>query len=428
MKLHADNIFKFFKEENKKLFVKLKNLSDDIEFKGDNTCLRKGLTVVDNIIRHQKCLGCKLISSLFKDDIIGDKIKILVGKKKNYTLLVYKSQNDTFKISQNYLSNSLLELYNQKIGKLYTEEQHTEAVNFYEVSNPILNLAVINTVLTNLMIEKNYPIVNNYLYFYPCNNRLSYFSFKYDIETLKELTTIPNHFEKETCRKILIQIIIFFKFFSSYYFLHNQPSIEFLKFDIDLLNFAIEDKVILSPIAVFIEPSVYSSITMFDKNKVNRFYCQNKHNKTLSDLPFEDFDIDINGSKNYNPKSFDIEYIEEYQEKRIFFYKIGNRVEDFLEMRRYKGIPLASKSFDIVCFLVSLLLDSAYYENFMKIYKSLIIWKGLWKKDQYEDLMKELEKWRGTKFNNFELIIMIVKKYYIRFDALEYLYQSFLIN
>jgi hypothetical protein len=40
--------------------------------------------------------------------------------------------------------------------------------------------------------------------------------------------------------------------------------------------------------------------------------------------------------------------------------------------------------------------------------------------------MKEMDSWRGNKLNNFDLVFFIVKKYYIRFDALEYLYNSYI--
>ena len=381
---------------------------------------------MDNIIRYQKCRGCDYISRFFKNDILGDKFKVLVGKKKNFILLVQRSNPDIFKIEYCPQVKIFLELYNKKIIKFYREEYHTEKVEFYQISNKLLNLATINIILANLMKEKNYPTGNNFVYSYICNNTFNYFSFKYDIESLNELSSIPNHLEKETCKKILIQIIIFFKFFSNYYFLHNEPSIEFLKFDIELINFTIDSKIVISPLTVYIEPSPYSSISLFTKDSVKRFFNQNNYYKEISDLPFEDYDIDFNGSKNYNINKLNIEYVEGYLEKRIFFYKIGNKAEDFLEMRRHKGIPVASKSFDIVCFLVSLLLNQKYYENYIKNYRSLIIWKGLWKKEDYEELMQDLENWRGNKNNNFQLVFLIVKKYYIRFDALEYLYNSFL--
>ena len=44
-------------------------------------------------------------------------------------------------------------------------------------------------------------------------------------------------------------------------------------------------------------------------------------------------------------------------------------------------------------------------------------------KEEYSDLVKKLEK---IKENNYENIINIIKKFHIRFDAVEYFYQSIL--
>lgn len=422
MLLTTDNILTYFQKENINFFNLLKSINKDMVFKGDFTCMRKGMTFCDPVTRHQKCKGCFLISILFKDDIIPEKIKIYKGLKTNYILCRSFSNPDIFKLEETKLNNELLLRYNRKIKKFYTNEEHTNLVNYYSVSNYDLNLVIINIIIMNLSKNKNYPIINNFVYHYFCNNTINYFNFKYDINNIDEI----NNLEKETSRKIFIQILIFFKFFSTYYFVHNEPSIEFLKFDMDLVEFRIDNKLLTCPIKVYIEPSKYSSITTFSDTDVKRFYLKNNKIRKILDLPFEDFDIDINGSDSYNHIYYDIEYIEGYQKKRIFFYKIGNRYEDFLENRIYNGIPVASKSFDIVCFLISLLLNKNYYNSFIKNYKSLIIWKGLWKKNQYDDLMKEMDSWRGNKLNNFDLVFFIVKKYYIRFDALEYLYNSYI--
>ena len=115
-KLTADNIFRFFNEENIKLYASLKNIEEDIVFKGDITCLRDGLTKSHLITKHQKCKGCYLISAFFSADTISDKIKILTGRKKNYILMTHKSNKDLFKLIYNNKPNSYLDIYNKKIG------------------------------------------------------------------------------------------------------------------------------------------------------------------------------------------------------------------------------------------------------------------------------------------------------------------------
>jgi len=421
MLLNADQIFFLFNTKITDDYNIFKNIINKVTFIGDSTCLRKGLSINDNIIRHQKCKGCRIISLLIKEDILDKEIKIMAGKNTNSIIEIKESDFDIFEIKENFKNKTLLEKYNKKISLFSKEEKHTLNIKFYQTSNELLNLIIINIILINIMKEKNYPCVNNYLYHYFCGNKLYYFSRKYDINDINYIYKI----EREISKKILLQIIIFFKFFSNYYFIHNQAGIDFLRFDIELIEFEIDDKRIISPIKVYVEPSVYSSITLFNKKEAKRFFNYNRNNKDIIDMPFEDFDIDINGSKNFNKNAFDIEYIEHYKEERIFFYKIGNRYIDFLEIRKYKGIPLVSKSFDVVCFFISLLLNENFYDNFYKNYKLLIVWKGLWKKDEYKKLTEELNSWRYKKHkNNFDLVFHIIKNYYIRFDALEYLYQS----
>lgn len=415
MTYSSDNILNIFKNSTNLFYQNL--ISEDVEkivLTEDITCLRNGLTVSDNVIKAQQCFGCRLLSGFFSEINLPEIIKIPTGIKKNYLLVPFKSERDNFKIEPDKDSISLLKIYNRKIEDLYSLEKHSLKTKFYSIKNPDLNFIVISVILNKIMEEKDYPYLNNFVYHYICNRKINYYCYQYEKDNIQNL--------ENSVKKILIQLIVYFKFLSEYHYLHNEPSIEFLKFETDLVDFEYESKHIFCPIKVHIIPSKYSSITIQGK----RFFNSNNYDKNLVEIPLQDFDIDINNSKNYNENFFDIEYVEEYKKKRILFYKIGNKTDLFLEVRRHKGIPLVSKSFDIVCFLISLLLKRDFYDNFMDNYQSLIVWKGLWKKDEYDKLMYEINNCIGEKNNNFELILFIVKKYYIRFDALEYLYNSFL--
>ena len=47
----------------------------------------------------------------------------------------------------------------------------------------------------------------------------------------------------------------------------------------------------------------------------------------------------------------------------------------------------------------------------------MYIWKSLWKRDEYDKLFKDLS---SVKRNNFHTIFNIVKRYYMRVDALNF--------
>ena len=49
------------------------------------------------------------------------------------------------------------------------------------------------------------------------------------------------------------------------------------------------------------------------------------------------------------------------------------------------------------------------------------IWKLLWKTDEYDSIMKDISE---IKYNTFDSIFLVIKKYHIRFDALEYFYNQ----
>lgn len=418
MARNADEVIESTKLINLQLFNLFSNLEDSYEFKSDHTCLRDGLSNYNLIIKHQKCYSCRLLDLLFKNDTIEDKIKILVGKYKHKVINIKKTNKDIFKIVYLENLNDYLKIYNRDICNYYTLEKHFSYTKFFGSTNKKLNLAIINNIL------KNYSKNNNYLYHYICNNKLIYLDYNYDIDNLEELLTESDYGSKEMVKKILYSIVIYYKFFSNYYYTHNEPCIEFLKFNLDIVNIKTEDKNITMPFKTYILPSEYSSITLFKKDKAKRYFYQGGIDKNISDLPFEDFDISFNGSKNYNKKTYDIEYCEDYNSKRIFFYKIGNRAKDFLDLRRYSGIPLASKSFDIIVFYASLLLEKNYYGYYLQNYTLITIWKGLWKVEEYPLIMRELDILRNKNINKFDNIYNVIKKYYLRFDALEYLYVS----
>ena len=137
-------------------------------------------------------------------------------------------------------------------------------------------------------------------------------------------------------------------------------------------------------------------------------------------MPFEKLDIDINDSKTFIKNFFKLPYINEYKENRIIFYKIGNQGENFLSIRR-KGVPICSRSFDIITLFVSLMIVENFRKSLMEDLKLLKIWKNLWKLDEFEILMKDIIK---TKDNKFKNVFRIIRKYHIRFDALDYLFNS----
>lgn len=424
MNISSDKVFNIINNDNKKFYRNLLEIENLLDFKCDKTCLRNLLEEYNLIIRHQKCYGCRLFDNLYKYDTIPEKIKILVGKYKYNSIEIVKSNQDIFRVKYFKDFSHFLNNYNDWINNYYKSEKHYLETKFYGASNPNLNRVIINNIIYNIIKEKNFIKSNKYLYHYICNNRLAEFNFSYEVDSLDELLETENYNNREICKKILLLIIFYFKYFSNYYFIHNMATVDSLKFDLDLVNLKINDKDFYSPVRVYIEPSIYSSITIFKNQDAKRYFYNGYMEKDINTLPFESIDIDINNSKNYNFIKLDIEYSKDYLKKRLMFYKIGNREKDFLNLRRYQGIPLVSKSFDIVCLFTSLVVNKKFYNYFIETYSLISLWKGLWKIDEYDRLTKDLDSLRSKNLHSFDNIFNIIKKYYIRFDALDYLYYS----
>jgi hypothetical protein len=69
--------------------------------------------------------------------------------------------------------------------------------------------------------------------------------------------------------------------------------------------------------------------------------------------------------------------------------------------------------------MVSLIKNKYFYETFKTSPELYLSWKLLWKTGEFDDLMRDIE---NMKKNNYVNIFNTIKKYHIRFDALNYFY------
>ena len=91
--------------------------------------------------------------------------------------------------------------------------------------------------------------------------------------------------------------------------------------------------------------------------------------------------------------------------------------KNFNKIRNNYGIPICHKSFDFVCFLISFMKDKYFSKAFGECDRLMEIWRLLWVPEEYDKIMSDLEELRINSYIN---IFNLIKKYYIRFDALDY--------
>ena len=428
---NCDQILNFMLKDISSKYDEIRNnLGSSLKlYKEDNLCLRNSLKVRNFESKDQKCQGCQLVSIMTSNDIFEKIIKINFGKFKNKNIIftsfpIYNKKivlcNKIKKISNNLTST---------LSKYYKIEYYDiKNIYYYHSFNKGLNLSIISNILYKIFVKKKLIKTPCFLWSYICKNNINVLYLNQEYNNLSDLGENPiftdntsplskkknrNNLSEDIMHDILYQIVNIFKVLSSFYFTHNDPSIKYLKFTSEVTEMN-ED--FISPIKVILQPSVYSSISLYNKEKDTwgRFHYNNKETIKNIFFPIESFAVFYNGTRSYSRCNVNIPTLDSYENYRVMFYKIGYFSGQFLNARINYGVPLCLRSFDLLCFICSLYLDRSF-KNYIKNTKW---WRGLWRKSEYVEIMKKLD---NVTINNFENIYKILKNYYLRIDILEYL-------
>jgi hypothetical protein len=147
-----------------------------------------------------------------------------------------------------------------------------------------------------------------------------------------------------------------------------------------------------------------------------RFYNYRKENRDFNNI-VENWFVDWDGVNKKNKYIFK-ESIDDFEKGKIMYYLLGKEADKFLYFRRHLGTPIMYQSFDLICFIVSLMKENYFYYTVKNNEKLNNLWIGLWLAEEVEDVEKDIKE---CKKNNFIDIFTILRKYYIRSDVLEYL-------
>ena len=420
LQLTTDQIFKIFKNNNKDivdfLLEKQKNLIEK-----DNNC--RCFSMKSKKLNYsRKCKGCQIISRLIKTNYLEkNEIEIFSGRSKNTFLILknYVHQDSDYcfeKDSHNflkYISNSLKNI-----------ESYETSITFFKTHNDNYNY-IINSIIKNSILKKEkLHLYDNFLWSFICSRYMTIIKKKPTYNNLNNLCKSPYYsnysspylnveqerkLSKNTVISIIKQLSYYFKVLQNHYFIHGEPSIKYISFS--------NEKTIISGethiLKLIIDSSVFSSL-----NYQGMRYFFNNERIINFGVPLEKIEVSINGSKNYLSHC---KINKDYDKLAILFYKLGNKTNNFIKIRNSYSIPICYRSFDFICFLISLIKDKYFYSTFIECDVILNIWKNLWKVDEYEKLMNDI---RNMKKNNFSNILNIIRKYYIRFDAIDYFYNE----
>ena len=269
-------------------------------------------------------------------------------------------------------------------------------------------------ILRLYSIKKNFPIYLDYLIFYNCSGTNFMIHTENDYETIEEFNRDPNYnvsysplaqkrvvtnFSTSVINDILFQSVLSLKFYGSLFFTHNELDWSKLRF---------------SNNPVHIVTSTPTGEEEFLSNEK---------------IPYEDFIIEMNGTRSYythDPfnvnKCLKEEKREGYIKNRIYFYRFNRRMEYFINLRRNNGSIFCLNSFDMMTLFCSLMTLPYFSEQVLDDDKLYRTWLGLWRKEEAHTITKILTSQKKPLL--FDDICIILKKFYIRFDTIQYLYNN----
>lgn len=417
--LTTDQIFKIFKNNNKDILDNL--ISEEKQFiERDNNCRCVSMkSTINNYSR--KCKGCQLISRLIKTNYLtSSKIEIYSGRQKNSFIRIKNYSSHKIGYERNESIESVHDYIVSVSGIL---DNKTKDEKHYVTSNNFYNY-LINSIIREKISKRDKILTGDiFLWGFICREELTILKKINIFKNLEDLCKSPyysnysspfNNINKErklslgTISFIIKQLIYFLKKMEPFHLIHGRPSINFISYSNEKTT--IMDEV--HTIRLFFDLSPDSSIN-YDGHR----YSHNGDNKIVNyGLPLEKIDVHINGSLSFSEH---MKINKNYDKYSILFYKIGKKSEIFNKTRNNYGIPLCNNSFDFVCFMVSLIKNKHFYETFKTSPELYLSWKLLWKSGEFDDLMRDIE---NIKKNNYVNIFNTIKKYHIRFDALNYFY------
>lgn len=389
----------------------------------DRNCLSLGLQHTDYLIKYQKCHHCDMVTRFLNNEILTaeDEIDINYGKYKGdkinfhrYNYQAYYIFPNDNKINKNIVTN---------INKFILDASVTDNIYYYGFKNAYLNQALINVVLYTIGKNKNFPNTVNFLNFFTCRDKIILLDLNYEINNFKELLGNPlfaskNIIKNNIVQDIWIQLIIYFLFYENFYFTHNEANINFLKINSELNNFIFEEKEYISAFKLYILPSKFSAISIYnsDNNKWARLYHTKSEMRNFNNL-VSSWYIGWDGIEKKERKLC-LDSMEEFEKGKIIYYYLGEQADKFLYFRRHHGSMIMYKSFDLLCFMISLMIEKYIYESVKNNKKLNKVWQELWLTEEIDNLEADIKE---CKKNTFINVFQIIRKYHLRSDALEYM-------
>lgn len=394
------------------------------------------------LFKDQKCKNCNFIYnhiSFHPED--RSMINIPTGKRAGKCFQIISSDGtDKYELQEDIKwKNNII---GKKFYKIYREEFFCVTnVRYYSTRDLTVNISMMLMIMRLYSVKKNFPLYPDFVYFYNCSGKNYLLYISKEFESIDIFNKDPNYnnscsplarkrkiniFSRDTVINILFQCVVSLKFYSNLFFTHNDLDYTKLRFSSNAINIHFNDKNYQSQFKCFIFPSSYSCICIYDSesNWWSRFFFNNPMSEKDERLkiPCQDLLFESNGTKSYylHDEAKIKEYIDIDMSNRVFFYRLNEKMNYFIKLRRKSGVVFLINSFDIITLICSLMTLPYFNETILDDPKLSKLWFGLWRNSESKKITEILTGQRNPL--KFDDICLIIKKFYIRFDALEYLY------
>jgi hypothetical protein len=334
-----------------------------------------------------------------------------IGKLKDF-----RKPDLTFKIQCGINTGKHLIILPHEISDLYIgydESYSSENKNIkFICSDRFTNRTLIMTAIAKIFKDKKLPHVLNFYNAFVCGNKGYSVLENPSVGSLDNLHKISEYHTKpenmcspflcKITKTIITQLVIALNELSHINFSHGNPSVESLAFGSEHISYKYDGININGDITVKIVNFWKSSATFSN----NRFFS----NDIKTELHLE--------------CNILMPQIQTMMINNINYYKIGHENISHLSAMNNLGSSICSGSFDLYCFLVSLMCDQSFYMSVLKDNDLHLLWKSIWLEEDLHMIEKLISEQHSLdiQVNNFETTVSIVSNFWLRCDVLKHLW------
>lgn len=379
----SDDVFNYW-EFNRALVSKTDFSKNDPIFPQYNGC---SCQITGKSFLSRSCQDCYSLGLLYHRGLIipNRVVQIYQGR--------YTNENIQTVVSDSF-SNLYHQLLNQQlISFLGSFKSYNNPTKYFSTNNCELNYAVISCIMEHEFKKVKIPCIPIFKYMFSCGHK----NITIDqipslgIGTLDILIKISGYLDSpstpisrkvnltplktEIGRGILFQLITTLKQLSSYDFSHGTPTLGYLGFSNNPVNYNYQNKIITCPVTLHLIPSVNSSITVFnsEKRENHRIFCNNSQIfPSFYVKPTRKSYLGNSDTNKFNMP--DLPFHPDYISRSIEGYEITS---DDLNIIRNHGVSLFGSSLDLYFFWMSLMTQDCFVQYMERDIQMMEIWSSL---------------------------------------------------